>query len=389
MHDLLIAAYVSAAYLLGLLALRALWHRSLSLSLAVVAAAVATLAGTVSVAWGMFLLSRDVSAVILVCAIAGAGSLAISFFLGRQAVAGSKALVAAIRALGDGGGFSAPVDPPTAELAELGREWAATGAKLAASREREHALETSRRELVAWISHDLRAPLVGLRAMAEALEDGMVDDPSVYYARIRTEVERLNAMVGDLFQLARIQAGVLPLALSPMSVYDLVDDALGGADLLAREHGVRLIGDVMDPLPIEVDGHAMTRVLANLLTNAIHQTPADGTVAVAARREADTVVLSVTDGCGGIPADDLLRVFDTGWRGTGARTTPDGAGLGLAIVRGIVEAHSGRTAVQNVLGGCRFEVVLPVARRCEAAQTERGSRTGFPYPQGQGIEHVA
>ena len=111
----------------------------------------------------------------------------------------------------------------------------------------------------------------------------------------------------------------------------------------------------------------MTRVLANLLANAIHQTPADGTVAVAARREADTVVLSVTDGCGGIPADDLLRVFDTGWRGTGARTNPTGAGLGLAIVRGIVEAHSGRTAVQNVLGGCRFEVVLPVARRCEAA----------------------
>jgi signal transduction histidine kinase len=383
MHDLLIAAYVSAAYLLGLLALRALRHRSLSLSLAVVAVAVATvLAGTVSVAWGMFLLSRDVSAVILVCAIAGAGSLAISFFLGRQAVAGSKALVAAIRALGDGGGFSAPVDPPTAELAELGREWAATGAKLAASREREHALETSRRELVAWISHDLRAPLVGLRAMAEALEDGMVDDPSVYYARIRTEVERLNAMVGDLFQLARIQAGVLPLALSPMSVYDLVDDALGGADLLAREHGVRLIGDVMDPLPIEVDGHAMTRVLANLLANAIHQTPADGTVAVAARREADTVVLSVTDGCGGIPADDLLRVFDTGWRGEGARPTPAGAGLGLAIVRGIVEAHSGRTAVQNVSGGCRFEVVLPMARRCEAAQTERAHRKRVPIPAG-------
>jgi signal transduction histidine kinase len=381
MHDLLIAAYVSAAYLLGLLALRALRHRSLSLSLAVVAVAVTTmLAGTVSVAWGMFLLSDDVSAVILMCAIAG--SLAITLFLGRQVVAGSKALVAAIRALGDDGGVSAPVDPPTAELAELGRDWAATGAKLAASREREHALETSRRELVAWISHDLRAPLAGLRAMAEALEDGMVDDPSVYYARIRTEVERLNAMVGDLFQLARIQAGVMPLALSPMSVYDLVDDALGGADLLAREHGVRLIGDVMDPLPIEVDGHAMTRVLANLLANAIHQTPADGTVAVAARREADTVVLSVTDGCGGIPANDLLRVFDTGWRGTGAETTPAGAGLGLAIVRGIVEAHSGQTAVQNVLGGCRFEVILPVARRCEAAQTERADRGRVPIPAG-------
>jgi signal transduction histidine kinase len=230
--------------------------------------------------------------------------------------------------------------------------------------------QASRRELAAWISHDLRTPLTGLRLMAEALEDGMVADPSVYYARIRIEVERLNAMVGDLFELSRIQAGVLPLALSLMSVYDLVDDALGGADLLAREHGVRLIGEVKDPLPIEVDGRAMTRVVANLLVNAIHRTPADGTVAVAAQREADTVVLSVTDGCGGIPADDLPRVFDTGWRGTSAPATPAGAGLGLAIVRGIVEAHSGWTAVHNVLGGCRFEVVLPVARRCEAVQTE-------------------
>jgi signal transduction histidine kinase len=107
----------------------------------------------------------------------------------------------------------------------------------------------------------------------------------------------------------------------------------------------------------------MTRVLANLLANAIHRTPADGTVAVSARRDeaSDSVVLSVSDGCGGIPPDDLPRVFDTGWRGTGARTPPAGAGLGLAIVRGIVEAHHGRAAVQNIPGGCRFDVVLPVA----------------------------
>jgi signal transduction histidine kinase len=332
--------------------------------------------------------THNVSPVILVCAIAGAGSLATTLFLGRQVVAGSKAPVAAIRALGGGGGSSTPVDPPTAELAELGHEWAETGAKLAASREREHALETSRREMVAWISHDLRTPLTALRAMAEALEDGMVEDPSVYYARIRTEVERLNAMVGDLFELSRIQAGVLRLVVSPMSVYDLVDDALGGADLLARELGVRLIGDVMDPLPIEVDGRAMSRVLANLLANAIHRTPVGGTVAVAARREAHTAVLSVTDGCGGIPAGDLSRVFDTGWRGMGARSTPAGAGLGLAIVRGIVEAHSGRTAVQNVLGGCRFEVILPVAGRCEAAQTastDRGDQIPTPARRAKGL----
>lgn len=138
-------------------------------------------------------------------------------------------------------------------------------------------------------------------------------------------------------------------------------DALAGADPLAREHGVRLVGGRVEAVPVEVDGKEMNRVLGNLLINAIRRTPADGTVAVAAQRTGGGVVLSVTDGCGGIPEEDLPRVFDTGWRGSHARTPPAGAGLGLAIVRGIVEAHAGRAEVRNVTGGCCFEVTLPVA----------------------------
>jgi signal transduction histidine kinase len=370
-HDLLvIAAYAAAgaalAGLLGALALRLLRHRSVALSVAVVptVSVAAMLAGTLSVAWAMFLSSHDLRVIILVCAMAAVVSLSVALLLGRRVVAGSRALASATRALGDGAGltpFTAPDSAPTAELAELGRELAATSSKLAASRQRERALEASRRELVAWISHDLRTPLAGLRAMAEALEDGIAEDPTRYHAQIRAEVERLSAMVGDLFELSRIQAGALPLSPSRISVYDLVGDAIAGADALAREHGVRLIGHGVEPVPVEVDGREMTRVLANLLVNAIHRTPADGTVAVAARREANSVVLSVTDGCGGIPPEDLPRVFDTGWRGTGARTPPAGAGLGLAIVRGIVEAHHGYAAVRNVPGGCRFDVVLPAA----------------------------
>ncbi|MFE2430495.1 sensor histidine kinase [Streptomyces sp. NPDC059373] len=368
MHDLLlIAAYAAlgaaTAGVLGSIALRLLRHRSVALSLAVVAAVTvaAMLAGTLSVAWAMFLSSHDLGVVTTVCAIAAVVSLVMALILGRSVVAGSRALAAATRAFGDGDGFAAPDAAPTAELAELGRELAATSARLAASREREQALEASRRELVAWISHDLRTPLAGLRAMAEALEDGVADDPPRYHARILAEVERLSEMVGDLFELSRIQAGVLALAPTRMSAYDLVGDAIAGADPLAREHGVRLVGDGVEAVPVEVDGREMTRVLANLLVNAIHRTPADGTVAVAAHRLDNSVVLSITDGCGGIPAEDLPRVFDTGWRGTDARTPPAGAGLGLAIVRGIVEAHSGRAAVRNVPGGCRFEVVLPAA----------------------------
>ncbi|MBY8865364.1 sensor histidine kinase [Streptomyces sennicomposti] len=364
---LLIALYAAVgaagAGLLGMGLLRLLRNRSVALSLTVVAAVTvaAMLAGTLLVSWAMLLSDHDLWVVTMVCLMAAVVSLAVALALGRQVVRGSRALTEATRSLGDNGRFTPPAAAPTAELAALSRELAATGAKLAASRERERALEGSRRELVAWISHDLRTPLAGLQAMAEALEDGMVDDPRVYHARIRTEVERMSGMVGDLFELSRIQAGVLALNTTRMSVYDLVGDALAGAAALARERGVSIVGDGVEPVPVEVDGREMSRVLANLLVNAIHRTPSDGTVAVSARREADSVVVSVTDGCGGIPPEDLPRVFDTGWRGTDARTPPAGAGLGLAIVRGIVEAHQGRAAVSNVPGGCRFEVRLPAA----------------------------
>lgn len=360
----------------GALVLRLVRHRSVAVSLTVIAAVTVTamLAGTLAVARAMFLSPHDLGVVTLVVAMAAVVSLAVALLLGRWVVARSRELSLAARDFGDGGSFAPPSGPATAELAALSRELAATSGKLAVSRERERALETSRRELVAWISHDLRTPLAGLRAMSEALEDGMAEDPARYHRQIRTEVDRLNSMVGDLFELSRIHAGALALSPSRMSVYDLVGDALSGVHPLARERGVRLDGGAVDRVPVEVDGKEMTRVLANLLINAIRHTPADGTVAIAASVRADggAVVVSVTDGCGGIPPEDLPRVFDTGWRGTPARTPPAGvasesapappagAGLGLAIVRGIVEAHAGRAAVRNVPGGCRFEVTLPV-----------------------------
>ncbi|MEU6217498.1 HAMP domain-containing sensor histidine kinase [Streptomyces sp. NPDC047022] len=368
MNDtLLMALYAflgaAASGLAGAGVLRLIRRRSLTASLTVVAAVAvfAMLAGTLAVAEAMFLSGHDLRVVTTVVAMAAVVSLATALLLGRWVVARSRELQLAARSFGEGGDFAAPRVPATAELAALSKELAATSAKLAESRERERALESSRRELVAWISHDLRTPLAGLRAMAEALEDGVAADPGRYLRQIRTEVERLNDMVGDLFELSRIHAGALALAPSRMSLYDLVGDALAGADPLARELGVRLVGDHVEPVPVEVDGKEMSRVLGNLLVNAIRRTPADGTVAVTAERSADGVVLSVTDGCGGIAEDDLPRVFDTGWRGTHARTPPAGAGLGLAIVRGIVEAHQGHATVHNIPGGCRFEVTLPAA----------------------------
>ncbi|GAA3027170.1 HAMP domain-containing sensor histidine kinase [Kitasatospora albolonga] len=382
MNDLLlIAAYAAlgagAAGLLGWPAVRALRRRSVALSLSAVAVVtvLAMASGTTAVAQAMFLSEHDLGVVMTVLAIGAVVSLIAAAVLGRQAVSGSRALALAARTVGSDGGFTAPDQPLSAELAQLSAELAATSARLAESRKREQTLEASRRELIAWISHDLRTPLAGLRAMAEALEDGVAEDPARYHGRIATEVDRLTGMVDDLFELSRLQTGALHLTPARISCFDLVGDALAGADPLARERGVRLLGGQVDPAPVEVDSREVSRALGNLLVNAIRATPADGVVAVTASRQDGEVVLAVTDGCGGIPEEDLPRVFETGWRGGSARTphplgTTDGAerlgggaGLGLAIVRGIAEAHAGSASVSNVDGGCRFEIRLPTAHR--------------------------
>jgi len=376
-NDLLLIALFAAlgagaAGLAGWPAVRILRRRSAALSLFAVAVVtvVAMASGTTAVAQAMFLSEHDLGVVMTVLAMGALVSLVTAAVLGRHAVAGGRALALAARTVGSDAGFAAPAQPLNAELAALSAELAATSARLAESGQREKALESSRRELIAWISHDLRTPLAGLRAMAEALEDGVAEDPARYHARIHTEVDRLTGMVDDLFELSRIQAGALTLSLARVSVYDLVGDALAGAHPLAAERGVRLDGERIEPAPVEVDGREITRVLGNLLVNAVRSTPADGVIAVAARREAGEVVISVTDECGGIPEADLPRVFETGWRGAPARTPrsgaarphgDSGAGLGLAIVRGIVEAHAGRATVHNVAGGCCFEIALPAA----------------------------
>ena len=170
-------------------------------------------AGTLAVARAMFLSSHDLGVVMLVCAVAGRRLARRGAAARPPVVAGSRALRRAAAGVGDGDAFAAPAGAADRRTRRAGRELAATSAKLAASRERERALEHSRRELVAWISHDLRTPLAGLRAMAEALEDGVAEDPARYHRQIRTEVDRLSGMVDDLFELSRIQAGALALTL--------------------------------------------------------------------------------------------------------------------------------------------------------------------------------
>lgn len=229
-------------------------------------------------------------------------------------------------------------------------------AELAASLE----LEQQRRDMASWISHDLRTPLAGLRAMTEALEDGVAPDPARYLRQMRNEVERLSGMVDDLLALSRLQSGDLRLSLERIDVNDVVSDTLAAADPLAAASHVHLTGVAAGSLPVIADERELSRALSNLVVNAVRHTPPDGTVTIAARRDNQSVIVSVTDGCGGIPEADLSRIFEPGWRGTSARTqsSGDGAGLGLAVVQGVMVAHGGRVTVSNVGNGCRFELVL-------------------------------
>jgi signal transduction histidine kinase len=265
-------------------------------------------------------------------------------------------------------GLVAVVTVPVALL--LGRSIARRSVWEREARARERAAEASRRELVAWISHDLRTPLAGIRAMTEALGDGVVSSPadvSSYVSRIGVEAERLTGMVDDLFELSRITAGALQLTLAAVPLHDVVSEAIAAQGPVAARRGV-LVRSAPSRWPVVLGSDAeLARIVRNLLANAIRHTPDEGVVVVAAGVDGAEGWLRVDDACGGIPEADLGRVFDVAFRGSKARTPapgadqPAGAGLGLAIARGLVEAHRGRIAAHNHGPGCRFEVRLPLA----------------------------
>jgi signal transduction histidine kinase len=359
---------------LGLLALRLLSRGSLVTQLIVVAFATvaSVVSGTAAVASLMYLSEHDLTVFYSVAVVAGIVSLAMASVLGRSLARDNRYLRAAAASIGRGESVISPERHTSTEFAALAGELAATADRLTESREREERIETSRREIVAWISHDLRTPLAGIRAMAEALEDGMAPDPTRYYEQIRGQVDRLSGMVDDLFELSKIHAGALKLAFDRVSLYDLISDTV--ADLapvaLAKSLDLRFEGE--RGLTLQADARELARAVGNLIMNAIQHSPAGSAIVVSAIRHAGGhagghAIISVVDAAGGIPEQDLARVFEAGWRASGPRTPAvgtgagrsGGAGLGLAIVEGIVRAHAGQVSVTNVGAGCRFEVLLP------------------------------
>ena len=356
----------------GALALACVRRSSVSAQVTVVALTALTAcgAGAFASAQAMFISSHDLDALVVVLVAAGTVGVLAALYLGNLVAEGSRSLEAMAHRIGMGealDSYDEPgATPPTEELAALRRRLAEMSERLEHARAQERALEASRRELVAWVSHDLRTPLAGMRAMAEALEDGVVDDAATitrYHAAIRVEVDRLAALVDDLFELSRIQAGVLRLDMDRVSLGDLVSDALAASSPVAQAKGVRLEGRVDGDAPVlSLATPEVARALRNLMENAIHHTPRDGAVSVEVGMNDGEAFVAVSDACGGIPERDLDRVFDTAFRGERARTPKHdtGAGLGLAIVRGIAEAHHGAVDVSNVGPGCRFVLRLPL-----------------------------
>jgi signal transduction histidine kinase len=323
----------------------------------------------------MFISGHDLRTLVVILVGAGTVGVITALVFGSRISKASAGLGEIARRIGEqhdapGSQTAARVvagDGGPGELAGLARDLDAALARLEESRVQAAALEQSRRELVAWVSHDLRTPLAGIRAMVEALEDGVVEDKETvdrYHRTIGLEVERLTSLVADLFELSKIHAGALRLELTPQRLDEVLSDVVAGATLLARAKGVVLVVSSESAPVVRVSQSELGRAVQNLIDNAIRHTAPGGAIHVEVDTDeaASMATVSVEDGCGGIPEEDLVRVFDLAFRGDDARSPGDGrAGLGLAVTRGLVEAQRGEVSVANIPGGCRFTISVPLA----------------------------
>lgn len=370
-EDLALAAIAGLAAVsagaAGTLVLHLLRARGLALQAAVVTltpvAAVA--AGALAAQYWMFASPHHLAALTVVLIASGTVAVLVALLLGHMLERGSEQLVTAARQIAEGR-FGDPVEePPTEELAALARELEALSSHLDASRRREGALEAARRELVAWVSHDLRTPIARVRALVEALEDGVVSDEATvrsYHERIRQEANRLGALVDDLFDLSTINAGALNLSLEPTSLSDLVSDLVAAFGASAERRGVTLEAPAAaSDLRVDASMPHLERALGNVIDNAVRMSHRGGVVRIELETDENSATVCVSDSCDGIPAEDLERIFEPGYARQAARTLAgSGSGLGLAIARGLIEAHSGSVAVENDAEvGCRFRVRLP------------------------------
>ncbi len=325
-------------------------------------AAVSSLVNLFVLAQLMFVSEHDATLVgILLVYSMGAG-VGAGLVLARESTRGIKRLADTAQALGEGDlharAGSLNAGPELETLAVTLGEMAE---RLEAAAMRERAVEASRRDLMSAVSHDLRTPLASLRAMVEAIDEGIVDDaPSLrrYAKEMRNSVNELVGMVDDLFELTQLEAGAIETETERARLSDVVRSAVATVQVQAAEKGLMLRTN-LNGAGDALCSPWLTRVLQNLLVNAVRHTPSDGTVRIEAHRTSQALELSVTDTGEGIRADDLPHVFEPFFRADPARSG-EGAGLGLALTKRIVETLGGHIDVESSAKmGARFAIKLP------------------------------
>ena len=251
------------------------------------------------------------------------------------------------------------------EVAQVGVAFNQMAEQLQQVQTQREDLDRLRRDLIAWASHDLRTPLTSIRVRVEALNDGVVEDSDSrqrFYRGILSDVMALDTLIDDLLELAQLDAGGLHLEMTLLSLGDLLSDNLDRFQPMADQNNISLSATIgQDVDPVRVNATKISRVLDNLLSNALRYSPPGGRILIAAQRTPEGVQVTVDDNGPGFDEEDIPRLFEQFYRGEMARSrATGGAGLGLAIARSIVEAHDGRIWAENIpTGGARVGFILP------------------------------
>lgn len=236
-----------------------------------------------------------------------------------------------------------------------------------------HRLERVQQEFLANVSHELSTPLTAVRLLAETLEDTIDTDPDKaqqFVEKIEKEVQYLTDLVAELLELSRIESGQVSMTMEPIESAQIVREVMARMLPLAQRHRVRLLTDIEQGTTcVAADSKHITRVLVNLVHNAIKFTPSGGKIVIGTAPQNGQQRFFVQDTGIGIRAEDLPRIFERFFKTDRARSKADfigpgggGTGLGLAIARQVVEAHGGRITASSLVGeGSTFTFTLPVA----------------------------
>ncbi len=333
------------------------------------------------IAWQMFASQHDFMLATVLLVFSTGIAMSLGFFLSAALTDRIRALEEAAAAIAAGQlGTRVSVDGAD-ELAQLAATFNQMAGQLQATERKQKELDGLRRDLIAWVGHDLRTPLTSIRAILEALADGFVEDTATMQRYLHTaqqDVRALSHLIDDLFEMSQMEAGGLRLELLPNSISDLISDTLESFSAQAAQQDVTLRGQVdSETDPVAIDAQRIGRVLYNLVGNALRHTPPGGQIEITARREMGALRVEISDTGEGIRPEDLPHVFEQFYRGEKSRNrATGGAGLGLAIARGIVEAHGGKIGVESEPGkGARFSFTIPDRTQTEEDEPQRTQRS--------------